>query len=100
MISPILNKLGILPVNHGTSTGSLHFSEKLAIQKEIFSPVDGKLIAAVNHTTPAEYEKLILAASKAFEAWRLVPAPKRGEIIRQYGNVLREYKSELGTLVS
>lgn len=100
MISPILNKLGILPVNHGTSTGSLHFSEKLAIQKEIFSPVDGKLIAAVNHTTPAEYEKVILAASKAFEAWRLVPAPKRGEIIRQYGNVLREYKSELGTLVS
>ncbi len=58
------------------------------------------MIAAVNQVSEKDYEKIISTAEKAFEVWRKVPAPKRGEIVRQIGLKLREYKAELGTLVS
>ncbi len=100
MIHSVLNKLGILPLNHGTSTGINHFSTEGATKKDIFSPVDGKAIASVTFTTSAEYEQVVQASAKAFETWRMLPAPKRGEVVRQYGNTLRANKTELGTLVS
>ena len=96
----ILNALGILETNHGTSTGVNHFSTPGAPVKEIYSPVDGKLIGKVTYTTAAEYEKVIDASKAAFLVWRKMPAPKRGEIVRLYGNLLREYKEPLGKLVS
>ncbi|HEX7632046.1 MAG TPA: aldehyde dehydrogenase family protein, partial [Lacunisphaera sp.] len=64
------------------------------------SPIDGSLLGRVAQATPADYEQAITAARKAFSSWREVPAPKRGEVIRQYGNALRELKTELGQLVS
>jgi aldehyde dehydrogenase (NAD+) len=67
---------------------------------ESFSPVDGKLIGTVANTTKEEYEAAIVSAQKAFESWRMMPAPKRGEIVRQFGDKLREKKNALGTLVS
>lgn len=96
----ILKTLGIQETNHGTSTGTNHFSTSGAPVKEIYSPVDGKLIGKVTYTTAAEYEKVIAASQTAYLAWRKMPAPKRGEIVRQYGNLLREFKEPLGKLVS
>lgn len=96
----ILNALGIQEINHGTSTGTVHFSTSSAPVKEIYSPVDGKPVGKVTYTTEAEYQSVISTAQSAFLTWRKLPAPKRGEIVRQYGNLLREYKEPLGKLVS
>ncbi len=64
------------------------------------SPIDGSLLGRVRQATPADYERTVAAAHTAFLAWRELPAPKRGEVIRQLGNALRELKTELGQLVS
>ena len=58
------------------------------------------MIASVAQATPAEYEQVVQASAKAFESWRLVPAPQRGEVVRQLGNALRAAKRELGELVT
>jgi len=93
----ILKKLGIGKNNPGVFNGKWCGSaEKL----EVTSPIDGKVIATVSQATPDEYEKTIAAAVKAFESWRVLPAPKRGELVRRLGNALREYKKELGALVT
>jgi aldehyde dehydrogenase (NAD+) len=62
--------------------------------------VDGEFIGSVSVTSRKDYEKVIKTASKAFEVWREIPAPKRGEIVRQYGEALRKHKEDLGKLVS
>jgi len=93
-------QLGLKDINHGTSTGQNQFSSANAESKEIFSPVDGKLIGKVTFTTESEYNEVIKKAQEAFLIWRKMPSPKRGEIVRQYGNLLREYKQPLGELVS
>lgn len=90
--------LGITSVNPGTSTGSIHFGSGAEISS--FSPVDGSLIAKVTETTAADFVKVMETATSAFEIWRTVPAPKRGEIVRQFGERLRFYKEPLGKLVS
>jgi aldehyde dehydrogenase (NAD+) len=64
------------------------------------SPIDGSLLGRVRQATPEDYEAAVTAAQKAFLAWRDVPAPKRGEVVRQLGNALRDLKTELGQLVS
>ncbi len=97
-IKEALDLLGVKQVNEGTSTGADCFStgERL----ESYSPVDGKLIASVNTTSKEDYEKVMQTAQSAFAQWRLVPAPQRGEIVRQFGQRLRELKEPLGKLVS
>ena len=95
-----LKELGIGASNHGTSTGQQHFSTPEAPAKEIYSPVDGKLIGKISYTTESEYHTVIQKAEEAYQYWRNVPAPKRGDLVRQYGNLLREYKEPLGKLVS
>jgi len=97
-IQSILEKLGISEHNQGCSTGLEHFGSGSTINS--ISPVDGKLIGQTSTGTAEDYERIIKTARKAFKTWRMTPAPERGEIVRQYGNKLREYKSELGTLVS
>jgi aldehyde dehydrogenase (NAD+) len=67
---------------------------------EKHSPIDGSLLGRVRQATPAEYEAAVKAAHQAFLAWREVPAPKRGEVVRQLGNALRDLKTELGQLVA
>jgi len=95
-----LLELGIQKVNLGTSTGQNHFATEGAASREIYSPVDGKLIGKIAFTTEQEYKQVIETAQAAFKVWRTLPAPKRGEIIRQYGNLLRQHKDALGHLVS
>ena len=93
-----LQALGIKEVNNGTSTGSNSFSSGEII--ESYSPVDGQLIGKVKTTTAADYEKVMQSATEAFKMFRAMPAPQRGEIVRQFGNKLRELKEPLGKLVS
>lgn len=100
MMNDVLKQLGIEAINKGTSTGVQSFATDSATLQEVYSPVDGQLIAKVRYTTAAEYNQVIEKATEAFVSWRKVPAPKRGEIVRQYGNLLREYKEPLGKLVS
>ncbi|MBA6156713.1 aldehyde dehydrogenase family protein [Tenacibaculum sp. S7007] len=93
-----LAQLGLSDINDGTSTGSNNFSSGEII--ESYSPVDGKLIGKVKTTTREDYEKVMEAATTAFKSFRTMPAPQRGEIVRQFGNKLRELKEPLGKLVS
>ncbi|WP_166922383.1 L-piperidine-6-carboxylate dehydrogenase [Flavobacterium poyangense] len=93
-----LEKLGIKAINEGTSTGLQNFSSGGIL--ESYSPVDGKLIASVKMSTAADYEKVMQSATEAFKTFRLIPAPQRGEIVRQFGEKLRENKEALGKLVS
>lgn len=99
MNKDFLQELGLKTDNDGTSTGqkSQHNS---AGHIESYSPVDGKLIGRVSVTTPEQYEATVKTAAEAFKTWRTMPAPQRGEIVRQYGNALREHKAALGSLVS
>lgn len=99
-IQSILNKLGINASNAAFSTGSQWGGETNAKTLESFSPVDGALIASAKVAADADYETVVLRAQAAFTEWRTVPAPKRGEIVRQFGDALRENKEALGTLVS
>lgn len=98
MIQDVLKQLGIEESNFGTSTGSDWFGSGAEISSS--SPADGNFIAKVKTTTREDYEKVMDKAQKAFKEWRLIPAPKRGEIVRQFGNKLRELKEPLGKLVS
>ena len=93
-----LKTLGVKAENHGSSTGSSSQGGGELIKS--YSPVDGELIGAITSTTREEYDHIIATAQEAFKSWRDVPAPKRGEIVRQFGQKLREYKAELGKLVS
>ncbi|WP_299666933.1 aldehyde dehydrogenase family protein [uncultured Polaribacter sp.] len=97
-IKEALLELGLKDINNGTSTGSDNFSNGTVI--ESYSPVDGKLIGKVKTTTKEDYEKVMEKATKAFKSFRHMPAPQRGEIVRQFGNKLREKKEALGKLVS
>ncbi|HRV54415.1 MAG: aldehyde dehydrogenase family protein [Mangrovimonas sp.] len=97
-IEKALKQLGVKEVNEGTSTGSRWFSNGELI--ESYSPVDGQLIGKVKTTTKEDYETMMGTALEAFKTWRLMPAPKRGEIVRQFGDKLRELKEPLGKLVS
>jgi aldehyde dehydrogenase (NAD+) len=67
---------------------------------DVVTPVDGSPIATVRQVTEAEYERVVARAHAAFLAWRSVPAPKRGDLVRQLGNRLREHKAALGALVT
>src|SRR5690606_24174198 len=67
---------------------------------KVASPIDGSVIDAVRTDTPKTLDAKISRAQAAFFAWRTVPAPRRGELIRLFGEVLREHKEELGKLVT
>jgi aldehyde dehydrogenase (NAD+) len=97
-IKEALNQLGVKDINNGTSTGANNFSNGEIL--ESYSPVDGQLIGKVKTTTKADYQKVMETATGAFKSWRTKPAPQRGEIVRQFGDKLREKKQALGILVS
>ena len=95
----VLKALNIKEVNPAGSTGLEDFKGggKLI---ESYSPVDGRLIASVGSCTKEDYENVVVKAQEAFTEWRTWPAPKRGEVVRQMGDALREKKDALGKLVS
>jgi aldehyde dehydrogenase (NAD+) len=98
MDKTFLQELGLQEKNPGTWTGlkSTDSGEYL----ESYSPVDGSFIGSVSLTTREEYDQVIQTAEEAFKTWRTLPAPKRGEVVRQYGEALRKHKDALGRLVS
>jgi len=98
-IEKMLQKLGIHDINPGVTTGTTWVDTNGPLTESI-SPIDGKPIAKVKNATIEDYEKVIRNAQEAFKEWRLVPAPKRGEVVRQIGLALREHKKDLGKLVT
>ncbi|MDA3952516.1 MAG: aldehyde dehydrogenase family protein [Bacteroidales bacterium] len=98
-IQELLDRLGIKDVNSGVTTGTEWFDLQGAITVSE-SPIDNQEIAKIKNATIEDYEKVILKAQKAFKVWREVPAPKRGEIVRQIGLALRESKEDLAKLVT
>lgn len=98
-IKKVLTTLGIDKLNEGAATGT-KWLKAGGETIESFSPVDGKRIAAVTGVNRKNYDTVIGEAEAAFPEWRMWPAPKRGEIVRQIGEALRKNKEALGTLVS
>ncbi len=101
IINETLNKLGLSDINSGVSTGpgdwgSIQGKDLI----ESISPIDGKPIAKVALASSEDYEMVINKAKQAFAYWSEVPAPKRGQLVREIGNELRKYKDDLGRLVS
>lgn len=98
-IQEMLNKLGIEEMQTGACTGT-QWLETNGRTVDSKSPADGKKIASVKLANKEDYEKVMETAQKAFLEWRKVPAPVRGDLVRQMGDALRENKEALGALVS
>jgi len=95
-----LKELGVKEQNYGSSTGLEWGNTTSEGELKVLSPVDGKHIASVYQASVEDYDHIVAKAQDAFKYWRKVPAPKRGEIVRQIGLKLREFKEPLGRLVS
>jgi aldehyde dehydrogenase (NAD+) len=97
----LLEKLSIQPVNAGASTGvDGWLMDKNGRELISYNPTTGEALAKVVQATPESYEKVASAAQTAFLKWRHLPAPKRGDLVRDLGNALREFKEPLGDLVT
>ncbi len=96
----LLDQLGIVDQNPSYSTGLQKNAASGANVKKIYSPINGEYLASVELATEQDLDHVIRTASEAFQSWREIPAPKRGEIIRQIGEKLREHKVSLGQLVT
>jgi aldehyde dehydrogenase (NAD+) len=99
LATEILSALRISETNSGVSTGLQWLKGEGGICPS-FSPVDGQLIANATLASAGEYDKVVAISQKAFSEWRTIPAPKRGEIVRQMGDEFRKFKEPLGKLVS
>jgi len=95
-----LTSLGIKQQNYGASTGRQWLTTEDQGQFDISSPADGNAIASVFQCSQGDYQHIIETAQQAFPQWRKMPAPHRGEIVRQIGNKLRDFKQPLGELVA
>jgi aldehyde dehydrogenase (NAD+) len=95
----VLKRLGIEKVNAGASTGLDWFATK-GDENISISPIDNKEIARVVSASVEDYEAIVDKAQQAFQVWRELPAPQRGEVVRQIGNALREHKQDLGYLIT
>ncbi|MDE5422961.1 aldehyde dehydrogenase family protein [Ancylomarina sp. DW003] len=98
-IKESLKRLGISEINSGVTTGTQWFDCK-GNTTSSYSPIDNSEIAKVVNADINDYEKVLDTAQDAFKVWRKIPAPARGEVVRQIGNALRENKEDLGKLVS
>lgn len=97
----LLRKLNLQTVNSGACSGRDNWLITPDGQEIVsYNPTTGEAIATVIQPDPAGYNRIAQAASQAFATWRTVPAPKRGDLIRDLGNALRDYKEPLGDLVS
>lgn len=95
----VLKHYNISAENNSTYISGLEpVGEKAGIS--VFSPIDGVQMAEIGVTTFQEYEKVVATSKMAFNAWSRIPAPKRGEIVRQIGDALREEKEALATLLT
>ena len=97
-MSDLLQELEITPLNSGACGAD--WIECSGAELASINPATGCPIAAVRMAGADEYERVMQSAVATFPAWRMVPAPKRGEIVREIGNELRAHKAALGALVS
>ncbi|HYA13003.1 MAG TPA: aldehyde dehydrogenase family protein [Syntrophales bacterium] len=98
-VQTLLKVLGLAEVNQGVGTGGAWLTCTGEILESI-SPIDGCVIAKVRQASANDYEQAARQAGEAFLQWRMTPAPKRGEIVRQIGEAVRARKRELGALLS
>ncbi len=96
---PFLSRLGIEAVNPGAATTG-GFLDTSGRRLAVHSPLDGSHIADVRLATRADYEQVMIEADRVFREWRMLPAPKRGEIVREVGDALRSHKADLGRLIA
>ena len=97
----LLKALGLGPTNSGTFLGNGEWSKTTgAGVLESVNPTTGELIATVEATSDADYERIVARAQAAFKVWRTTPAPRRGEAVRLCGDALRKHKDALGSLVA
>ena len=96
-----INELGINDVNYGACSGAGKWSETTQAGEIVsINPANGKKIASVYQCSESDYDRIVIDSAKVFKKWRKVPAPVRGELVRQMGEALREKKDALGSLVS
>jgi aldehyde dehydrogenase (NAD+) len=98
-IPEILEQLHIEPLNSGASYGEW-IPNPSGAELASLNPSTGETLARILQAGPADYEYVVARAAEAFLDWRMIPAPKRGEIVREIGVELREHKQALGSLVS
>ena len=98
-VNPVLERLGIEPVNSGACGHAWRASRAGAAHASI-NPSDGQELARVRLASAEDYDEVVSQAAEVFARWRLVPAPKRGQIVREIGDELRRFKDDLGTLVT
>src|SRR5437660_12331710 len=98
-VSEVLKSLAIEPVNSGACYGTW-IENPSGGELASINPADGSVIARVSMAGAEDYDRVVRAASEAFEKWRMLPAPGRGEIVREIANELRTHKVELRALVS
>ena len=99
-MSALLEKLNIKEINAGACTGVDGWIQTEGPILTSYNPTTGEPIAGVRQATKDVYDRVVDHASSTFKTWRMVPAPKRGDLVRDLGNVLRENKEPLGELVS
>lgn len=97
-INAILDQLEISEVNHGVSDGEKWFGS--GELKDIISPIDGLRIGEIITGNSKDYDQIVTAAERAFQVWKNWPAPRRGDVIRQFGLALRHHKESLGKLIT
>src|ERR1700675_3180564 len=100
-IAEMLKGLGLSAINAGGSTGTHWWAsgENTSLLESV-NPATGEMIAQIRACSAEDYEHIVRESVAAFQQWRLVPAPKRGELVRLIGTALREHKDLLGSLVS
>ena len=98
-LTEVLERLEIEPVNSGACYGDW-IPNPSGGELESINPATGEALAKVLRAGPADYECVVARAQAAFSEWRMIPAPKRGEIVREIGNELRLHKADLAALVT
>ena len=96
---PVLERLGIEPVNSG-ACGREWIASPGGASIASINPADGQELASVRMASEQDYEAIVSQSVEVFERWRMLPAPKRGQIVREIGDELRRFKDDLGTLVT
>jgi aldehyde dehydrogenase (NAD+) len=99
MLNPVLARLGLKDVNSGAGFGEW-IARPGGVEIASINPADGQPLARVRTAGRADYDAVVERSQEAFLRWRMVPAPQRGEVVRQLGNALREAKDDLGMLVT
>ncbi len=94
----VLEKFDLLTEQSGAGTGSMLTCGGQIL--ESISPIDGRVIGTIRCADQNDYQEVVMRAVEAFKHWRKIPAPRRGDIVRQIGDVLRKHEKDLGTLVT